>query len=175
MGRSTSATLPLLPLPRGLVLLPGVTLSVPIADRPDINALLALVLAKANSSKPEAILIGCVPLTSQLLSSEGQSLIKGAHEQNARWTDVSANEARKEDLFKYGTSARISAVQGGLSQDAVLVLEGIQRFRIKRIKQRRPFFEAEVTYVDEKGEGICWLRRQISVDHSTNRYRPKRL
>lgn len=152
MGRPTSSTLPLLPLPRGLVLLPGVTLSVPIVDRPDITSLLALVLARANTSKPEAISIGCVPLTSQLLSSEGQNLIKGTQDQNARWTDVSASEARKEDLFRYGTAARISAVQGGLSHDAVLVLEGMQRFRVKRIKQRRPFFEAEVTYIDEKGK-----------------------
>ena len=152
MGRPTSSTLPLLALPRGFVLLPGVTLSVPIADRPDITSLLALVLARANASKPEAISIGCVPLTSQLLSSEGQNLIKGAHDQNARRTDVPASEARKEDLFRYGTVARISAVQGGLSHDAVLVLEGMQRFKIKRIKQRRPFFEAEVIYIDEKGK-----------------------
>ena len=155
MGRPTSSTLPLLPLPRGLVLLPGVTLSVPIADRPDINSLLALVLARANSSKPETISIGCVPLNSQLLSSEGQNLVKGAQEQNARWIDVSASEAKKDDLFKFGTAARISAVQGGLSQDAVLVLEGIQRFKVKRIRQRRPFFEAEVTYIDEKGKELA--------------------
>lgn len=134
------------------MLLPGVTLSVPILDRPDIASLLALVLARANTPRPEPISIGCVPLTSQLLSSEGQNLIKGTHEQNARWTDVSASEAKKEDLFRYGTAARISAVQGGLSHDAVLVLEGVKRFRIKKIKQRRPFFEAEVTYIDEQGK-----------------------
>lgn len=151
MGRSNHSTLPLLPLPRGLVLLPGVTLPVPIVDRSDINSLLALVFARPNASRSEPITIGCVPLTSPLLSSEGQNLIQGPHEQSTRRTDVSAIDAKKEDLFKYGTSARISAVHGGLSHDAVLVLEGIQRFRIKRIKQRRPFFEAEVTYIDEKG------------------------
>lgn len=133
------------------MLLPGVILSVPILNRPDIASLLALVLTRANIPRPDPISIGCVPLSSQLVNSAGQSLIKGAHDQSGNWADVPASEARKEDLFRYGTVARISAVQGGLSQDAVLVLEGMKRFRINKIKQRRPFFEADVTYIDEQG------------------------
>jgi ATP-dependent Lon protease len=133
------------------VLLPGVILSVPILNRPDIASLLALVLTRANIPRPDPVSIGCVPLSSQLVNSAGQSLIKGAHDQSGNWADVPASEARKEDLFRYGTVARISAVHGGLSQDAVLVLEGMKRFRINKIKQRRPFFEADVTYIDEQG------------------------
>lgn len=109
------------------------------------------MLARANTPRSDAISIGCVPLTSQLLNSEGQNLIEGTHEQNVGGRDIPVSEARKEDLFRFGTVARISAVQGELSHDAVLVLEGTRRFRIKKIKQRRPFFEAEVTYIDEQG------------------------
>ena len=151
MGRPVPTSLPLLPLPRGLVLLPGVTLSVPISNRPDITSLLALVLARANTPRSDAISIGCVPLTSQLLNPEGQNLIEGTHEQNEGGRDIPVSEARKEDLFRFGTVARISAVQGELSHDAVLVLEGMRRFRVKKVKQRRPFFEAEVTYIEEQG------------------------
>lgn len=141
------------------MLFPGVPLSVPILDRPDIASLLALILAGANTSRSDTISIGCVPLTSQLLNSEGQNLLKGAQEQKGRRTDVSASDARKEDLFRYGTVARVSAVQGGLSQDAVLVLEGVKRFRIRKVTQRKPFFEAEVTYIDEQGMDAVYFRR----------------
>ena len=159
MGRPIASTLPLLPLPRSLLLFPGVPLSVPILDRPDIASLLALILASANTPRSDAISIGCVPLTSQYLNSEGQNLLKGTAEPKSRSTDVSASDARSEDLFRYGTVARISAVQGGLSQDAVLVLEGVKRFKIRKITQRRPFFEAEVKYIDEQGIEVTPIRR----------------
>jgi ATP-dependent Lon protease len=170
MGRPITSSLPLIPLPRGLVLLPGVTLSIPILNRPDIASILALVLARGNNPRSDATSIGCVPLTSQLLNSEGQTLIRGKNEPNGRWADVAASDARKEDLFRYGAVARISAVQGGLSQDAVLVLEGVKRFRIDKIKQRKPFFEAEVTYIDEQGWGNTVVTCSIPADKWIVRY-----
>jgi ATP-dependent Lon protease len=52
----------------------------------------------------------------------------------------------------YGTVARISGVQGRRADDLSLIVEGIRRFRIDRFTQMRPFFEAEVAYLDEEGE-----------------------
>lgn len=150
------------------MLLPGVTLSIPILNRPDIASILALVLARGHTPRSDATSIGCVPLTSQLLNSEGQNLIQGKNEPNGRRAEVSAGEARKEDLFRYGTVARISALQGGLSQDAVLVLEGVKRFRINKIKQRKPFFEAEVTYIDEQGWGNTSVTCCIIADNRSS-------
>ena len=63
-------------------------------------------------------------------------------------------KAEKEDLFLYGTMARVVGVHGTRS-DLALIVEGFQRFKINRIKQDRPFFEAKVTYLDEE----CMLRQ----------------
>lgn len=52
----------------------------------------------------------------------------------------------------YGTVAKISGVQGRRAEDLSLIVEGIRRFRIDRFTQMRPFFEAEVAYLDEEVE-----------------------
>lgn len=149
MGRPKVQNLPILPLPLGSVLLPGVTLHIPVIHRPDVPPLLSSVITKAKAPKATTISIGCVPLNSHLLSPQGQNLIEGAEERHQRPTDLHPSEARKEDLFRYGTVAKISGVQGQRSDDLVLIVEGIRRFRINRITQRRPFFEAEVSYIEE--------------------------
>ena len=61
-----SAILPLLPLARDSVLLPGVTLRIPLMRRPDIQALLTSVYSRASPPKLDAtaVPIGCVPLNS---------------------------------------------------------------------------------------------------------------
>lgn len=150
MGRPKIQTLPILPLPLGSVLLPGVTLHIPVINRPDVPPLLSSIITNAKSPKATTISIGCVPLNSHLLNSQGQNLIEGTEERRQRPTDIHPSEARKDDLFRYGTVAKISGVQGQRSDDLVLIVEGIRRFRINRITQRRPFFEAEVTYIEEE-------------------------
>lgn len=154
MARSKSATLPLLPLLRGSVLLPGTTLRISVSNRSDIPPLLTSAYAKVRASRGDAtsILLGCVPVNSPLLSSEGQNLIGGPDVQTleeAEDFDKHPRIAEKEDLFKYGTVAKISGVQGSRS-DLVLIVEGVRRFRINIITQERPFYEAKVTYLDEE-------------------------
>ena len=150
MGRPRIQTLPILPLPLGSVLLPGVTLHIPVIYRPDVPPLLSSVITKAKSPKATTISIGCVPLNSHLLNSHGQNLIEGGEERHQRPNDIHPSEARKEDLFRYGTVAKISGVQGRRSDDLVLIVEGIRRFKINKLTQRRPFFEAEVTYIEDE-------------------------
>lgn len=154
MSRSKSATLPLLPLLRGSVLLPGTTLRIPVSHRPDVPPLLTSAYTQARASRGDAtsISLGCVPLNLPLLSSEGQNLIGGPDVGTLEEVEdlrKQSGEVEKEHLFKYGTVAKISGIQGSRS-DLVLIVEGVRRFKINKITQERPFFEAKVTYLDEE-------------------------
>ena len=163
MGQNRSQTLPILPLPKGSVLLPGVTLRVPVANRTDIPALLSTVFTRDRRPRPDAstISIGCVPINSPLLRSDGQHLLDDAEPKSRRPIDdgdANPGDADHRDLFMYGTVAKISGVQGRRAEDLSLIVEGIRRFRIDRFVQMRPFFEAEVAYLEEEGkENTIWL------------------
>ena len=155
MGQSKSQGLALLPLPKGLVLFPGITLRVPVTSRTDIPALLSSVYTRAATPRPDAtaISLGCVPFNSPLLSPDGLNLIgdvEGVSRRRIESHDINSFAADKKDLFLYGTVARISGVQGRRPDDLALVVEGIRRFKIDRIIQKRPFFEADITYLDEE-------------------------
>ena len=157
MGLNRSQTLPILPLPKGSVLLPGVTLRVPVANRADIPALLSTVFTRDRRPRPDAstISIGCVPINSPLLRSDGQRLLDDAEPKSRRPIDdedANPGDADHRDLFMYGTVAKISGVQGRRAEDLSLIVEGIRRFRIDRFVQMRPFFEAEVAYLEEEGK-----------------------
>ena len=156
MGQSKSQTLPILPLPKGSVLLPGVTLRIPVANRTDIPALLTSVYNNDRRPRPDAtaISIGCVPINSPLLRSDGQQLLEDGDPNKMRRVDNSntnPGDADHRDLFMYGTVAKISGVQGRRANDLSLIVEGVRRFRIDRFTQMRPYFEAEVAYLDEEG------------------------
>ena len=156
MGQSRSHTLPILPLPKGSVLLPGVTLRIPVANRTDIPALLTSVFTKGRQPRPDAtaVLIGCVPINSLLLRSDGQQLLEDGQTKKARRIDdedTNPGDADHRDLFMYGTVAKISGVQGRRADDLSLIVEGVRRFRIDRFTQMRPYFEAEVAYLDDEG------------------------
>lgn len=151
MGQSRSQTIPILPLPKGYVLLPGVTIRIPVAGRSDVLSLLTSIYTRSKTPKPDAasVPIGCVPLKSSLLGSEGQQLIESGNRSTPEQEDDGddkSEEARKSDLFAYGTLARIAGVHGRRPADLTLEVEGLRRFRMNTVTQERPFFEAAVTY-----------------------------
>ncbi|MCJ1415945.1 hypothetical protein MMC32_002280 [Xylographa parallela] len=146
--------LPLIPLARDSVLLPGVTLRVPVQNRPDIPALLSSVYTRAATPKADttSISVGCVPLCSPLLSPEGQNLLEDAEirvRKTAEHLATNPGRADEKDLFGYGTVAKISGVQGRRPGELALVVEGLRRFRIERFTQFKPYMEAEVVYLDD--------------------------
>ena len=172
MGQNKSHTLPILPLQKGSVLLPGVTLRVPVANRSDISALLSSVVARDRRPRPDAtsVSIGCVPINSPLLRSDGQHLLDDRESYSQRHIDdedANPGDADHRDLFMYGTVAKISGVQGRRADDLSLIVEGIRRFRIDRFTQMRPFFEAEVAYLDEEGTLIsdCYEGQILMRSH----------
>jgi ATP-dependent Lon protease len=159
MASVKAVTLPVIPLAEGTVLLPGIILRIPVAsNRPDISALLSQVYSRATSKIPNQRLdnvhIACVPLNSHLLTQHGQKMIS-ENEDNPRpkeRLDISPASATKDDLFGFGTAAKISGVEGRGTGEFALLVEGMARVRIHKIAQERPFFEADVTYEYDDGE-----------------------
>ncbi len=152
MGYGISTTIPLIPLPKDSVLLPGVTLRIPIVTRPDIPILLQSTFSQAAAPrKGSPFTVGCVPLRSPYLSYDGQQLLKSKRDDRPRRpdTELDPEKASKDDVFRYGTVARLIVVQGRSNAEPSLLVEGIQRFRIKRISQHRPYLQADVAIYDE--------------------------
>lgn len=153
MGFGTSVTIPLIPLPQGSVLLPGVTLRIPIAARPDIPILLQSAFSQAASSRNgSSLTVGCVPLRSPYLSRDGQQLLQSKRDDKRQEQDsleVDPSQASKDDIFRYGTVAKLIGVQGRSNSEPSLLVEGIQRFRINHISKRRKYLQAEATLYDE--------------------------
>lgn len=148
-----SRTLPLVPLPHSVVLLPGVTTRVPLQNRADIAAILAHIYSKASTPRPEAssVTVGCVPLNSPYLSPDGKQLIgDGRAEPKDKKQPLHPSQAKKADLFQYGTMARVSGVQGRKPGELMLVVEGVSRFKIEKVVQEQPYFQAEVLLHQEE-------------------------
>ncbi|KAH6676595.1 ATP-dependent protease-like protein la [Halenospora varia] len=153
MAPTKAVTLPVIPLAKDTVLLPGIVLRIPVAgNRSDIPALLSTIYSRAASrsfsQRLENVNVACVPLNSPFLTRTGQRMIQ-QDERNPKPKerhDIHPGSATKDDLFGYGVAAKISGVEGKGTGEFALLVEGIARVKIDRIKQERPFFEAEVTY-----------------------------
>ena len=76
-------------------------------------------------------------------------MIDSSEESGEPFPDIDPSDIRREDLFRYGTVARISGIQGQKSNDLILVLEGVKRMKLNKFTQRRPFFAADVTLITE--------------------------
>ncbi|KAI4259193.1 MAG: hypothetical protein LQ352_000867 [Teloschistes flavicans] len=159
VGQPKPQTLPILPLPKGIVLLPGVTLRIPVAGRSDVFSLLTSLYSRSKTPKLDAAAapIGCVPFASPLLSPDGQQLIEGQDRHRTELDDDYGppREVKKEHLFSYGTVAKISGVQGRRSDDVTLVVEGLRRFQISEITKEKPFLEAAVTHSEQDGMEVA--------------------
>jgi len=161
MAPAKPITLPVIPLAKDTVLLPGIVLRIPVAGlRPDIPALLSSVYSRAASKSPSQRLdhlhIACVPLNSPVFTKNGQKMISRNEQspQPKERLDIKPGSDTKEDLFGYGVAAKISGVEGRGTGEFALIVEGVARLRIDKITQERPFFEAEVTYEYDEGRKL---------------------
>jgi ATP-dependent Lon protease len=66
--------------------------------------------------------------------------------------DINPAKATKDDLFGYGTLAKIVGVQTQAGSEPYILVEGVQRFQINKITQERPYFEGEVTFYEDDGK-----------------------
>lgn len=155
MAKPQTANLPLIPLARGTILLPGLVQRIPVSsNRPDIPALLAHVYEQAATKGPDtridSIPIACVPISSPLISGNGQRLIGDAEDIDpAEIENVLPGSAKKTDLFTFGVAAKIIGIDGRGTGEFALRVEGTTRVRIDSFTRERPYFEAKVTYFHE--------------------------
>ncbi|KAJ5893550.1 hypothetical protein N7495_005241 [Penicillium taxi] len=159
MGTSSGRAikLPLVPLAKGSVLLPGVTLRIPVSNRPDLANLLSSLVDRPSKRELNSITFGCIPLASPLLSADGQRLLEEAdtdHDRKAEYDSIDAGQARKDDLFQFGTVAKVIGVQRRSYSEAYLLVQGSQRFTVRKVLRDRPYFEAEVYVHDEESASI---------------------
>ncbi|KAK7447875.1 hypothetical protein CaCOL14_007494 [Colletotrichum acutatum] len=156
MARSQTKTLPVIPLARGTILLPGVAQRIPVtAARPDIPALLANVYTRAASAAPneriDSVPIACVPVSSPFVGPNGQLLIQDADQMDESLIkEVDPGTARKSDLYNYGVAARITGIEGRGTAEFALRVEGVARVRVEKVTQERPHFEAKVKYFHDE-------------------------
>ena len=168
MGKPKSRILPLIPLEKGVVLLPGVHLRIPVQTRSDVAAILAHVYGRtALSGSSNTVTVGCVPLKSPFLSADGKSLliegVEGVEGQagsglgyEETYESVDRSQVKRDDLFSYGTVAKISGVQGRGKGELALVVEGIGRFRVEDVLPgEQAYFEGRVVPLED--EGMCAL------------------
>jgi ATP-dependent Lon protease len=153
MGKSKSKLLPIIPLPKGQILLPGISLRITIQNRPDIAALLAHIYSVANNPRREGdapVTVGCIPLGSPYLAADGKLLIEDANRDAEEAEAPHPAVAATKDLFGYGCIAKVSGVQGRRQGELSLIVEGVQRFAVERVVKERPYFEAVVLpHVDD--------------------------
>ncbi|ERS97734.1 ATP-dependent protease La [Sporothrix schenckii ATCC 58251] len=159
MARSQSPALPILPLPKGMILFPGILQRIPAtADRPDIPALLANMYARAAAADPaendgaaravNEVPVVCVPIASPLVGPRGQRLLNSKDNNSVGATKMPgfvAGKTTKADLFGYGVVAKISKIEGRAAGEFTLHVEGRSRVVIDRFTQEQPCFEGKVT------------------------------
>ncbi|KAI1386418.1 Lon protease-like protein 2, peroxisomal [Hypoxylon trugodes] len=142
-----SAVMPVIPLGNKNVLFPGAVIRIPVpASRSDIPALLSNVYTRASraSRRVDQIPVVCVPLNSPLLSRRGQLLLDENSGQYTESLNVNKNNIRKDQLFAYGVSGKINAIQGQNGAEFNLLVQGVTRVSLEKVTQERPFFEARV-------------------------------
>lgn len=143
-----SAMMPVVPLTKGTVLFPGSVLRIPVpSSRGDIPALLSSVYTRASkgSRRVDQIPVVCVPLSSPLLSRRGQLLIANDPDKYQDLLEADSANIKKDKLFAYGVTAKITGIQGQNGGEFNLLVQGISRVAVDKITQENPFFEGKVT------------------------------
>lgn len=153
MAPPKATPLPVIRLSKDTVLLPGVIQRIPVAlDRPDIAPLLSQTYSRATLKKSgqriENVHIACVPIRSHPRgqTSQGTTAPAEEHPDLRDRSQADLNDSASNELFGFGTAAKISGVEGTGTREFALIVEGITRIRIHRFTKEHPFFEAEVTY-----------------------------
>lgn len=144
MAPKLNSRLPVIPLAKNSVLLPGIVLRIPVPlGRTDMRTLLSDV------KSPDQLNIVCVPLRSLYLTKTGQNTIEGVKERDSKASkeqiDINPATATKDDLFGYGVAAQIKGVEGKGSGEFALLVEGVCRVSVDKVISEKTYLEAEIT------------------------------
>ena len=161
--RGQTAAVPVIPLPKGVVLFPGIQQRIAVTpDRPDLAAILNHIYSRAGpgskKTSPDAVSVACVPMASPFLGRRGQLLLPaGTHGRpnSADIPEFNVEKTRRSDLFGCGVAAKITAIQGqpGESGGFSFIVDGQSRVLVESISQERPFFQGKVTWYHD--ESTC--------------------
>ncbi|KAI1174629.1 Lon protease C-terminal proteolytic domain-containing protein [Nemania sp. FL0916] len=147
-----SVVAPVIPLAKGTVLFPGSVLRVPVPpSRSDIPALISNVYTRATKAtqRVDQITVVCVPLNSPLVGRRGQKLLEKDPEKYHDLFEADSRNLRKDRLFGYGVTAKITGIQGQNGAEFMMLVQGASRVSVDKITQEQPFFEAKVnTHAD---------------------------
>ncbi|KAI0594041.1 Lon protease C-terminal proteolytic domain-containing protein [Biscogniauxia sp. FL1348] len=146
---SEAATMPVIPLAKGSVLFPGSIVRIPVsASRSDIPALISSVYTRASkgSRRVDQVPVVCVPLSSPLLGPKGQHLLEKSPEKYRELLEANPRNIRKDRIYGYGVSAKISGIQGQNGAEFNLLVQGTSRVSIDKVTQETPYFEAKTTH-----------------------------
>ncbi|KAJ8108459.1 hypothetical protein ONZ43_g6419 [Nemania bipapillata] len=145
---SQSVIAPVIPLAKGTVLFPGSVLRVPVPpSRSDIPALISNVYTRASkgSRRVDEVPVICVPLSSPLLGRRGQLLLEKDPERYEDLLEADSRNLRKDRLYGYGVTAKITGIQGQNGAEFILLVQGVLRASVDKVTQDEPFFEAKVS------------------------------
>lgn len=126
------ASLPLLVLPHGSVLLPGSVMRIGVS-RKDTASLLSRIYRQGREGSLDVTTaaLGCVAWKEEKPSTEVIN-------------DCSSN------LFEVGILAKVVRLERRLVEGFVVVVEGVSRFRIDRVTQTSPYMEAIVFHFPQE-------------------------
>lgn len=173
--------LPIIPLTEGLVLFPGVTIRIPLLNRPDIPTVLSSLFSDAGTHDETAVPplhVGCVPRRSSS-HSHGEHKFDGVVTRESlenldNTGSLNVTDARddintlistfpdqqpgisKDDLSHFGTLAKIVGLQSHSASESYLLVEGIKRMSILDFVDGSSPLKAKVVLYEESR--LPWSR-----------------
>ena len=114
-------------------------------DLPDSLPVLALRNAVLFPNMVYPVTIGREKSIALIREAEKRDSFIGAVPQN----DISIEDPRKQDLFEYGTVAKIMKVLEMPDGTITAILQGIKRIKVGNIFSYSPYITAAVTYIDD--------------------------
>jgi ATP-dependent protease La (Lon)-like substrate-binding protein len=155
MGRLDGNALPIIPLPRNKLFLPGSNQRIDVRS---IGPLLSSIYERQPLERPGApsgVQVVCVPISS---SKSSHPPWNGEYLGSEAEADMSKIKA--PDLFTFGVSARVVGIEEmEHGQGAVMKVQGIARCRIKSVSEDGPFLVAtDYEHCPDQGIFILCLR-----------------
>ena len=114
-------------------------------DLPDSLPVLALRNAVLFPNMVYPVTIGREKSIALIRDAEKRDSFIGAVPQN----DISVEDPRKEDLFEYGTVAKIMKVLEMPDGTITAILQGVKRIKVGAVLSYVPYITASVSYIDD--------------------------
>lgn len=137
-----TSRIPIITVGDGVVPFPGVSLRVPLSDRPDVVAQLTHLLRnEAANPSSNGLVLGLVPVSASAVLAPSSP-------------DLKPGRRTHTDLADYGTTVKIRAIRidSAATATAQMLVEGMHRFKVSRIVQTDPHLSADVSFVPDLGE-----------------------